>query len=105
MSRVHTPRATGGSIGIGEHLESILAGSAAVGEATIVLGFIDRSRKSSRRGCRNAVVSDASCKGNARRWTLEGRRRDAANVMPMVEALKRTYRARARAGDAPISRR
>ena len=44
------------------------------------------------RGCRNALVSDASCKGNARLWALEGRRREAANLMPMLEALKHVYR-------------
>src|SRR6202171_3631266 len=84
MSCVHTPCATGDSIGIGEHSESTLASSAAGGAATIVLAFISVPQKLKARGCRNALVSDASGKGNARRWTLEGRRREGANVMPML---------------------
>jgi hypothetical protein len=44
------------------------------------------------RGCRNALVSDAGCKDNARRWAPEGRRREAANLVPMLEALKHAYR-------------
>ena len=83
MSRVHAPCATGDSVGTGEHSESTLASSAPVGAATIVLGFISVPQKLKARGCRNALVSDASGKGNARRWTLEGRRREGANVMPM----------------------
>ena len=55
------------------------------------------------RGCRNALVSDASCKGNARRWTLEGRRRDAASVMPMLEAFKQLVVANNRLGFSCIT--
>src|SRR6202171_3202590 len=84
MSRVHTPCATGDSVGIGEHSESALTSSAPVGAATIVLAFISVPQRLKARDCRNALVSDAGCKGNARRWTLEGRRREGANVMPMV---------------------
>jgi hypothetical protein len=85
MSCVHTPCATGDSIGIGEHSESAWASSALVGAATIVLAFISVPQKLKARGCPNALVSDASGKGNARRWTLEGRSRDGASVMPMLK--------------------
>src|SRR5690348_9918542 len=72
------------------HSESTSESSAAAGAATIVLAFtmcVPQELKA--RGCRNALVSDASCKGNARRWTLEGRRRVAASVMPMLDAQTR----------------
>src|ERR1700736_3741228 len=85
MSCVHTPCATGDSIGIGEHSESTLGSSAAGGAAAIVLAFISVPQKLKARGCRSVLVSDASGKGNARRWTLEGRRRDRASVMPMLK--------------------
>src|SRR6266403_2582339 len=88
MSRVHTPCATGDSMGIGEHSESTWVSSAPVGVASIVLGFISVPQRLKMRDCRNALVSDASCKGNARRWTLEGRERDAANVMPISRLLR-----------------
>src|SRR5438132_3648019 len=84
MSRVHTPCATGDSMGIGAHSESTVASSAPVGAATIALGFISVPQKLKARDCRNALVSDAGCRGNGRRWTLEGRRREAANLMPML---------------------
>src|ERR1700682_6808795 len=84
MSRVHTSCATGGSVGIGERSESALTSSAPVGAASIVLAFISVPQRLKARDCRNALVSDASGKGNARRWTLEGRRREGANVMPML---------------------
>src|ERR1700682_445413 len=85
MSCVHTPCATADSIGIGEHSESTSASSAAGAAATIVLAFIRVPQKLKARGCRNAFVSDASGKGNARRWTLEGRGRVEASVMPMLK--------------------
>jgi hypothetical protein len=88
MSCVHAPCATGDSIGIGEHSESTLASSAAGGAATIVLAFISVPQKLKARGCRNALVPDASGKGNARRWTLEGRRREGASVMPTLRRPK-----------------
>src|SRR5204863_1152140 len=104
-SRVHAPRVTWDSIGIGVHSESTSASSAAAGAATIVLGFtISVPQKLKARGCRNALVSDASCKGNARRWTLEGRRREAANVMPMVEALEHAYRTLGSSRPKPLMR-
>src|SRR5437588_5055635 len=87
MSRVHTPCATGGSMGIGEHSEWTWASSAPVDVATIVLGSISVPQRLKTRDCRNALVSDASGKGNARRWTLEGRRREGANVMPVPRPL------------------
>jgi len=60
------------------HSESTSASSAAAGAATIVLGFtISVPQELKARGRRSALVSDASCKGNARRWTLEGCRRDS----------------------------
>jgi hypothetical protein len=62
MSWVHTPCATGDSIGIGEHSDSTLASSASMGAATIVLGFISVPQKLKARGCRNALVSDAGGK-------------------------------------------
>jgi hypothetical protein len=73
-------------MGSGVHSESTSASSMAAGAATIVLGFtIGAPQKLKVRGCRSALVSDASCKGNARRWTLKGRRRETANVMPMLK--------------------
>ena len=78
ISRVHAPRVTWDAIGIGVHSESTSASSAAAGAATIVLGFtISVPQKLKARGRRNALVSDASRNGNARRWTLEGCRRDS----------------------------
>jgi hypothetical protein len=89
ISRVHAPPVTWGSIGIGVRFESTSASSAAVGTATIVFRFtISVLQKLKARGCHNALVSDARCEGNARRWTPESRRTKAANVMPMLEALK-----------------
>jgi len=71
------------------HSASTSASSVAAGAATTVLGFtISAPQKLKARARRNALVSDARCKGNARRWALEGRKREAANVMPMLQPLK-----------------
>ena len=48
-------------------------------------------KKLKARGCRNAFVSDANCKG-MRVGGLRGCRREAANAMPMLEALKHRQR-------------
>ena len=66
-----------------------MASSAAVDAATIVLGFIDMCpAKLKTRGCRNALVSDASCKAMCVRghWRAAGER--TANTMPMTEAFR-----------------
>ncbi len=108
MSRVHTPRATGTSIGIAEHSESTLASSAPVGAASTVLAFIDKHpQKLKARGCRNALVSDAYLQSSARRWGTGGpqQRSSKRHANAGGAQIPSTVRRRKFSGRAAVCRR